>query len=107
MKEEAFLGELLEGYLRDIGREDVLTATAILQKWKEIVGERLCEKSIPIAMEGKKLEILTPAPVWSSEIHMMSATIIRRIEEETGIKIEEIRVNIEKESKSPAGETDK
>ena len=55
MKEEAFLGEALEGYLRDIGREDVLAASAILRKWKEIVGERLCEKSIPTALEGKKL----------------------------------------------------
>ncbi len=103
MKEEAFLGEALEGYLRDIGREDVLAASAILRKWKEIVGGRLCEKSIPTALEGKKLEILTPAPVWSSEIHMMSATIIRRIEEKTGIKIEEIRVNIEKEGDRPHG----
>jgi predicted nucleic acid-binding Zn ribbon protein len=101
LKEEAFLGELLEGYLRDIGRKDVLDVSAILHKWKEIVGEQLSQRSIPTALEGAKLEILTPAPVWSSEIHMKSASIIRRIEEETGIKIEEIRVNIEKERKNP------
>ena len=103
MKEDAFLGELLEGYLRDIGREDVLDVSTILHKWREIVGERLSKRSIPTALTGRKLEILTPAPVWSSEIHMMSDVIIGKIEEETGIKIEEIRVNIEKESKQPGG----
>ncbi len=96
MKEEVFIGELLEEYLRGIGYEGVLAGKEIIGKWREIVGERLYEKSMPVSLEGYRLEVMTPAPVWSSEIHMMSPLIIRRIAEETGIRVDEIKVKTDK-----------
>lgn len=96
MKEEVFLGELLEGYLREIGYDSVLAGREITGKWREIVGERLYKKSLPVSFEDNRLEILTPAPPWSNEIHMMSTAIIRRIAEETGIRVDEVKVKTDK-----------
>ena len=101
MKEEAFLGDVLEAFLRDIGRDDILALGEIHRKWREIAGERLFEKSVPAALKENRLVVLAPAPAWSSEIHMMSPVLLKRIEEETGIKIDEIRVKTDKNLKNP------
>ena len=96
MREEMFIGEILENYLRGIGYDSVLAGREITGKWRRIVGEKLFEKSIPVSFEKNRLEVVTPAPAWSSEIHMMSESIIRRIAEETGIKVNEIKVKTDK-----------
>jgi predicted nucleic acid-binding Zn ribbon protein len=98
LKEESYLGDALKALLSDIGQQDVLELGEIHRKWSEIAGERLAERSEPASLKDGKLVVLTPAPVWTSEIHMSSATLIRRIEEETGVKVEEIRVKTDPEA---------
>ncbi len=72
----------------------------IHRRWPEIAGERLSGRSEPASLRDGTLVVLTPAPVWANEVHMSTPTLIRRIEEETGIKVEEIRVRTDPGAKS-------
>ena len=92
MKEEARLGDALKSFLRDIGRVDVLELGEIHGRWKEIAGERLSRWSEPVALRQGRLTVLVTAPAWASEVHMASGDIRMKIERETGLRVEEIKV---------------
>jgi len=92
LKEESLLGDVLRAFLSGIGCDDVLELGMIHRRWPQISGERLAGRSEPVALREGRLVVLTPAPVWASEVHLAAPSLIRRIREETGIEVVEIRV---------------
>jgi predicted nucleic acid-binding Zn ribbon protein len=98
LKEGSYLGDLLKSLLSDLGQGDLLELGKIHDRWAEIAGERLSGRSEPVSLKEGRLVVLTPAPAWTSEVHMSAPSLIRRIEEETGVVVVEIRVKTDPEA---------
>ncbi len=52
----------------------------IAEGWKEIVGSRVAENSVPLALEGDALIVGTPSSAWSQQLEFLAPQIIERIE---------------------------
>ncbi len=93
--EERLVGEILKDCLKDMGLGGALDLCEIERSWEDIVGKRVSRRSRPTKMEGGRLYIATPAPVWSNEINLMREEIKHRIAEKTGIWVGDIVVKTE------------
>ncbi len=60
--------------------------------WKEIVGKRISEESIPISVSRGILKVRVSSSVWMNELQMMKPGLMERIEKRFGRgKIKDIR----------------
>jgi predicted nucleic acid-binding Zn ribbon protein len=58
--------------------------------WTEIAGEVLASHSEPVQIKGKTLWVLCDSPAWVQQVDILSLTLIPRIRQVAGTKIESI-----------------
>ena len=58
--------------------------------WTEIAGEVLASHSEPVQIKGKTLWVLCDSPAWVQQVDILSLTLIPRIRQVAGTKIENI-----------------
>lgn len=58
--------------------------------WAEIAGEVLASHSEPVQIRGKTLWVLCDSPAWVQQVDILSLTLIPRIRQIAGMKIETI-----------------
>jgi len=59
---------------------DIFDFLELINRWSEIVGERLAEHTIPLKMQNKSLTVLTSHPVYAQQLSFMETPIIMKIE---------------------------
>jgi predicted nucleic acid-binding Zn ribbon protein len=62
----------------------------IRKMWTEIVGEVLASHSEPVQIKGKTLWVLCDSPAWVQQVDILSLTLIPRIRQITGMRVENI-----------------
>lgn len=60
--------------------------------WKKIVGDFLSKHSSPIGFEKGTLKVASLSPSFTQHMSYLRNDIIKKIYEETGIKVEKIRI---------------
>lgn len=58
--------------------------------WTEIAGEVLASHSEPVQIKGKTLFVLCDSPAWVQQVDILSPTIVPRIRQIAGIKLEKL-----------------
>jgi hypothetical protein len=79
-KVDSILGKTLAhlglGHASDIRR--------LMDRWKEIVGERIAAQATPLALKSSELVLAVPDAVWRQELSLMTPEIRDRINAELG-----------------------
>lgn len=82
-----------------LGRPEVLKmarAQIAMQKWGEVVGPALAERSAPDRYEKGTLWVVATGSAWATEIRLRKEEIVKRLNEaagETGL-FSEVRVGV-------------
>ncbi len=58
--------------------------------WVQIAGEVLAAHAEPVALKGKTLSVMCDEPAWVQQVGILSATIVPRIKEITGLRVDKI-----------------
>lgn len=82
-----------------LGRPEVLRAARAqkaMQKWGEVVGEALADKSFPDRFDRGTLWVVATGSAWAQEIRLRKEEIVRRLNEAAGEAglFNEIRVGV-------------
>lgn len=56
----------------------------LMDRWKEIVGERIAAQAAPLALKSSELVLAVPDAVWRQELSLMTPEIRDRINAELG-----------------------
>jgi predicted nucleic acid-binding Zn ribbon protein len=62
-----------------------------LVNWKEIVGETLAAVTEPLKIEKEVLLIRVEEAAWRSELQFMKPELLRKIRENAGIKLKDVK----------------
>ncbi len=77
---DSILGKTLAhlglGHASDIRR--------LMDRWKEIVGERIAAQATPLALKSSELVVAVPDAVWRQELSLMTPELRDRINAELG-----------------------
>jgi hypothetical protein len=57
--------------------------------WREAVGPRIADQTVPVSLEGGTLLVRTRSSTWASELSMLSETILIRLRH-MGVKVERL-----------------
>jgi len=57
--------------------------------WREAVGPRIADQTVPVSLENGTLLVRTRSSTWASELSMLSETILIRLRQ-TGVKVERL-----------------
>ncbi len=77
-----------------IGREqaEVATEAAVLNAWRDVVGERVASHAVPLRVRGETLVVRADSGPWAVQLRRLGAEITRRLAERTGCPLDAIEV---------------
>ena len=65
----------------------------VVEKWTEIVGERISRHAKPTAVDADNLYVDVDSPMWQSQLFLMKGNIISKMQK-YGTNIKDIRFRI-------------
>ena len=71
--------------------------------WKEIAGEVLGSHSEPVQLKGKTLWVLCDSPAWVQQVDILSPSLVPRLRQMAGVKVEKISARFAAKSPSQPG----
>jgi hypothetical protein len=74
------LGGMLEETLKKLGLGGAVAAIY----WRQVVGEEVSRHAQPLRQMGKTLFVATDNPVWSQELSLQKAAILKKLEQKMG-----------------------
>jgi len=70
--------------------------TMLVERWPEVVGERLAERIQAVAVRRRELLVTVDDPAWASQITWLEAQLLERVEGIVGPgRIVAVRVRVE------------
>jgi hypothetical protein len=57
--------------------------------WREAVGPRIADQTVPVSLDGRTLLVRTRSSTWASELSMLSETILGRLRQ-MGVKVDRL-----------------
>lgn len=75
------------------GIGDVEALVVVFERWEAVVGERIAAHASPAALEGTVLSVEVDQPQWATQIRLMAAGMIDKLNQSAGRRIvSELRV---------------
>jgi predicted nucleic acid-binding Zn ribbon protein len=74
----------VEAMLRSHGLASASVLAKVVSVWSGTVGERIGKHATPTKIEGDELFVAVDHAAWATELKMMSARIVRQLEEVLG-----------------------
>ncbi len=93
MKFPKRIDRLMPRVLRNMKIETRLKNWQIIEKWSEIVGERVAQHSKAIGVDTENLFVEVDNPVWQSQLFLIKETIIKKIKKYK-VNIKDIKFKI-------------
>lgn len=85
----------LEALARDLGAPPPRVSACIFGRWQQLAGADLAAHARPVVIRDQILTVGVDQPAWAVQIQYLSATLLRRVQEEVGEEqIKEIRVKV-------------
>ena len=78
------IGDLLEKYLKKSGLSVAMTDISVIQRWPEIVGERVAAVTECCELKEGVLRIKVTSAPWRQELSFMKGDLIKAIVSEMG-----------------------
>ena len=86
----------LEKLLAGLGSPEIDSMTMLVERWPEVVGERLAERIHAVAVRRRELLVTVDDPAWASQIAWLEAQLLERVEGIVGPgRIVAVRVRVE------------
>ena len=78
------LGEVLEGFLRRSGLRRRIQEQKILDLWEGVVGQAVAERTEPIRVQNRVLQVKVDNSVWMQQLQFMKSLILKKFQEQSG-----------------------
>jgi len=86
----------LERLLAGMGSPEIDSVATLMDRWPEVVGDRLSERIRAVAVRGSELLVSVDDPAWASQISWLEAQLLERIAGIVGPgRITAVRVRVE------------
>lgn len=83
-RDPALLGDQLDRLLLDRGWNLDVAVGSVMGRWSSIVGPDVAEHCAPTSFESGVLTVRAESTAWATQLRMMSATLLARLEAEVG-----------------------
>nr|WP_137119747.1 DciA family protein [Ornithinicoccus soli] len=83
-RDPALLGDQLDRLLLDRGWNADVAAGSVMGRWPSIVGADVAAHCAPVTFEDGILTVRCDSTAWATNLRLMSATLMGRIEQEAG-----------------------
>jgi len=81
------LGDAILSFIRNQGFENRIKEADVIRLWKEVVGEKIAEKTKPAGLRKGVLIISVEDSSWRNELIFMGKEIIDKLNQRVGKKI--------------------
>jgi hypothetical protein len=81
------MGELLGEFFERTGMNRRIQEQKILDCWEKAVGEGVAEKTQPVSVKNRVLQVKVVNSVWMQELQFMKELIMQKIQQQTGNNI--------------------
>lgn len=78
------LGEVLGNFFKRTGLSRKIQEQKILNSWEKAVGEAVAERTRPVRVKNRVLQVKVTNSVWMQELQFMKDLIIKKIHEQIG-----------------------
>ncbi len=79
MSRSESIGNVFAQLFRDLGIDTAIQQNVAVNRWDEIVGERIAEISEAEKIEKGVLFVKVDSPVWRNELVFMKASLIKNV----------------------------
>ena len=81
------MGEVLGAFFKRTGMNRRIQEQKILNCWEKAVGEGVAEKTQPVSVKNRVLQVKVINSVWMQELQFMKELIMQKLQEQTGNNI--------------------
>jgi predicted nucleic acid-binding Zn ribbon protein len=78
------LSTALDGLLADQGWRLAAKVGSVFGRWDQIVGPDVAAHTRPDHLDGSELLVIADSAVWATQVRLLAATLVRRLNEELG-----------------------
>lgn len=93
MKFPERIDRIMPRVLKSLELEDRIKNMIILEKWQEIVGEKIAQHTRATSIDAENLFVTVDNPVWQGQLFLMKDKILKKVKE-YGISIKDIKLAI-------------
>lgn len=83
-KNPPILGEVLGNFFRRTGLSRKIQEQKILNSWEKAVGAVIAERTQPVRVKNRVLQVKVTNSAWMQELQFMKELIIQKVHEQTG-----------------------
>ena len=98
----ARLGEVLDRTLRTLGTPSVAGVEVIFERWAEVVGEAMAERTHPLRIDGDALLVSCDEPAIATHVRFLQAELVERLRQLSGDRrVARIEVRVARARRGP------
>lgn len=83
-RDPQLMGRAIERLLADRGWETEAAVGSVLGRWTQVVGPQVAEHCTPQSCTDGELVLLADSTAWATQLRLMSASVVRLLEQELG-----------------------
>lgn len=80
---------------------DIAAVGGVFERWTEAVGGPIAAHVHPVRLDGTTLVVQVDEPAWATQVKFFTDTIIRRLDEVAGARIETLVVRVSPDGARP------
>ena len=98
----ARLGQVLDRTLRSMGTPSVAGVEVIFERWAEVVGEAMAERTKPLRIDGDALVVSCDEPAIATHVRFLQAELVERLRQLSGDRrVARIEVRVAQTRRGP------
>ncbi len=86
----------LDGVVRSLRGPSRQAVGGVFGRWREAVGEQVADHVKPVKLDEGVLIVEVDDPAWATQVKFLTATIVERLAEVAGVRVERIEVRVER-----------
>ena len=94
-EEPVSLAVSLDGVVKSLRGPSRRAVGGLFGRWDEAVGEQVAQHVRPVKLDGGVLSVEVDDPAWATQVQFLAPTIIERLAEITGTRIEQLQVRVD------------
>ncbi len=83
-KSTSTLGEVLEPFFKSSGLKRRIQEKKLLDSWEKAVGVAIAERTQPIGVKNRVLQVRVSSSVWMQQLQFMKGLILQKLHEQAG-----------------------
>lgn len=84
MRDPQRIGALTRSMFRDMGWDEQVARSRVLDDWASLVGPQVADKCAPSSLRDGELRVEAVSTAWATQLRMLAATLLARIADQVG-----------------------